>query len=78
MIGYRFLIPAEEEMTEASLFYEAASTGSEAIILMMYIALSKGFVSIPNWDRPSHLILGKSFCIGFHSALSTQSRRTRF
>src|SRR6185295_7813867 len=27
MIGYRFLQPADEEMTEASLFYEAASTG---------------------------------------------------
>ena len=27
MIGYRFLPPADEEMTEASLFYEAASTG---------------------------------------------------
>lgn len=27
MIAYRFLNPAEEEMTEASLFYEAASTG---------------------------------------------------
>lgn len=27
MIGYRFLRPAEEEMTEAALFYEAASTG---------------------------------------------------
>lgn len=27
MIGYRFLYPAEEEMTEASLFYEAASLG---------------------------------------------------
>ena len=27
MIGYRFLPPAEQEMTEASLFYEAASTG---------------------------------------------------
>lgn len=26
MIGYRFLPPAEEEMTEASLTYEAAST----------------------------------------------------
>jgi hypothetical protein len=25
VIGYRFLLPAEEEMTEASLFYEAAS-----------------------------------------------------
>jgi hypothetical protein len=25
MIGYRFLLPAEEEMTEASVFYEAAS-----------------------------------------------------
>jgi plasmid stabilization system protein ParE len=27
MIGYRYLTPAEEEMIEASLFYEAASTG---------------------------------------------------
>ena len=27
MIGYRFLAPAEEEMTEASLFYEVASAG---------------------------------------------------
>jgi len=27
MIGYRFLPPAEEEMTEASLFYESASPG---------------------------------------------------
>lgn len=27
MTAYRFLHPAEEEMTEASLFYEAASAG---------------------------------------------------
>lgn len=27
MIDYRFLYPAEEEMIEASLFYEAASDG---------------------------------------------------
>ncbi len=27
MTGYRFLPPAEEEMTEASVFYEAASVG---------------------------------------------------
>ncbi|HKO45898.1 MAG TPA: type II toxin-antitoxin system RelE/ParE family toxin [Pyrinomonadaceae bacterium] len=27
MSGYRFLSPAEEEMTEASLFYDAASSG---------------------------------------------------
>ena len=27
MIGYRFLYPAEEEMTEASVFYDAASSG---------------------------------------------------
>jgi plasmid stabilization system protein ParE len=27
MIGYRFLSPAEEEMSEASLFYEAATSG---------------------------------------------------
>ena len=27
MIDYRFLFPAEEEMTEASIFYEAASDG---------------------------------------------------
>jgi plasmid stabilization system protein ParE len=33
MIGYRFLLPAEEEMTEASLFYEAASSGLGASLL---------------------------------------------
>jgi plasmid stabilization system protein ParE len=27
VIGYRLLPPAEEEMTEAALFYEAAKTG---------------------------------------------------
>lgn len=27
MIGYRFLPPAEEEMSEAALFYDAASDG---------------------------------------------------
>ena len=27
MIGYRFLAPAEEEMTEASVFHEVASAG---------------------------------------------------
>ena len=27
MIGYRLLPPAEEEMTEAALFYEMAHTG---------------------------------------------------
>jgi len=27
MIGYRFLAPAEDEVTEASLFYDAASSG---------------------------------------------------
>lgn len=27
MLGYRFLLPAEEEMFEASLFYEARSEG---------------------------------------------------
>jgi len=27
MIGYRFLSPAEEELTEASFFYDAATRG---------------------------------------------------
>lgn len=27
MIGYRFLSPAEDEMSEAALFYDAASAG---------------------------------------------------
>ncbi len=27
MIGYRFLAPAEDEMIEAAVFYEAASSG---------------------------------------------------
>jgi hypothetical protein len=33
VIGYRFLPPAEEEMIEASLFYEAASPGLGADFL---------------------------------------------
>ena len=33
MIGYRFLLPAEEEMTEASVFYEAATSGLGAGLL---------------------------------------------
>jgi len=36
MIPYCFLSPAEEEMTEAALFYEVASTGLEVIFLMMF------------------------------------------
>ena len=27
MIGYRFLAPAKDEMIEAAVFYEAASSG---------------------------------------------------
>lgn len=33
MIGYRFLPPAEEEMTEASVFYQGASAGLGADFL---------------------------------------------
>ena len=33
MIGYRFLYPAEEEMTEASVFYAAATSGLGADFL---------------------------------------------
>ena|ERR1700687_3688361 len=33
MIGHRFLLPAEEEMTEASVFYEAATSGLGAAFL---------------------------------------------
>jgi hypothetical protein len=33
MIGYRLLPPAEEEMAEASLFYEAASAGLGEVFL---------------------------------------------
>ena len=33
MIGYRFLTPAEIEMTEASVFYEAATSGLGAEFL---------------------------------------------
>ena len=33
MIGYRFLLPAEEEMTEASVFYESATSGLGADFL---------------------------------------------
>ena len=46
MIGYRFLSPADEEMTAASLFYELLREDWEMISLMTSNRQSKGCVSI--------------------------------
>ena len=42
MIPYRFLSPAEEEMTESALFYESIRKDSEMISLMTYNGQSIG------------------------------------
>lgn len=52
MIDYRFLLPAEEEMTEAAVFYEAASPrlGSDFLDdVQRVIALIRGQPSI-GWN----------------------------
>ena len=36
MIGYRFLSPADEEMTEASVFYEAATFGFPLVVAPLH------------------------------------------
>ena len=42
MIGYWFLSPAEEEMTEAALFYDAASSGLGNDFLEAVVIASPG------------------------------------
>ena len=46
MNSYRFLSPAEDEMTEAALFYERRRLDSEMISSMMYNEQSTGCLSI--------------------------------
>jgi hypothetical protein len=48
MIGYRFLTPAGEEMTEASVFYEAASLAWVLAFLMRYNVSSTFCATIQN------------------------------
>ena len=51
MIAYRFLHPAEEEMTEASLFYEAASDGLGSDFLDDVKRVIDGLRERPNLGR---------------------------
>jgi len=52
MIGYRFLPPAEEEMTDASLFYEAASPGLGLSLLNDLQAVINVLRENPGLGRP--------------------------
>jgi hypothetical protein len=56
MIGYRFLSPAEEEMTEASLFYDAASSGLGMVSLTIFRRRSIGRANILRLEKQSLLI----------------------
>lgn len=51
MIGYRFLPPAEDEMSEAALFYDAASVVWEKTFLLTFNSGLIGYVSIPRLAR---------------------------
>ena len=56
MIGYRFLAPAEEEMTAASVFYDAASNGLGSDFLDDVQHASIGCVNILWQERRSLLV----------------------
>lgn len=57
MIGYRFLSPAEDEMIEAAVFYEAAPRmGWEMTSLMMSSKRLIDCVNIPWLARQSLLV----------------------
>ncbi len=51
MTGYRYLPPAEEEMTEAAKFMKMQPMALVMNSLMMYKELSIDFVTILNWAR---------------------------
>jgi hypothetical protein len=55
VIGYRLVPPAEEEMTEAALFYEAARTGLGDYSLMISSALSTQCGSDHTSASPCHM-----------------------
>lgn len=61
MIGYRFLTPAEIEMTEASAFYESAASG----LGVEFLEEVQRVVLILR----EHLELGRSIDPGFRQAL---------
>jgi len=52
MIPYRFLSPAEEEMSEAALFMKRWRMVLEMISLMMYREQSTHCLIIPNLGSP--------------------------
>jgi hypothetical protein len=77
MIGYRFLLPAEEEMTEASVFYEAATSGLGAGFLDEVQRLVKMLREHPesgqSVDRGLRRVLLHRFCF----CLSKRNLHTR-
>jgi hypothetical protein len=78
MIGYRFLPPAEEEMTQASLFYEAASTGLGSNFLDDVSRVIERLRQHPYLGQTLALNLRKTLLHRFPFSLSIQSRRMRF
>ena len=68
MIGYRFLQPADEEMTEASLFYEAASTGLGNAFLDDVQRVVDSLREHPYLGHGVDRNLRRMLCTAFHSA----------
>jgi len=68
MIGYRFLYPAEEEMTQASLFYEAASLGLGNNFLDDVQRVVDSLREYPYLGHRVDRNRAGCFCTAFHSA----------
>jgi len=76
VIGYRLLPPAEEEMTEAALYYEAARSGFGDIFLDDYSTQSTRSESAVKLAQRSHTDSVASCSADFPLALSTLSKRS--
>ena len=71
MIPYRFLTPAEEEMTEAALFYEAASSQLGNDFLEDVQRQSIGCGNFLKLERLSRQVSDEHYCTVFHSVSFT-------
>ena len=67
MIPYRFLSPAEEEMTEAALFYEQASEGLGSDFLDDIQRAVDGLSDYPHSGEPIDSRLRRTLLHGFAS-----------
>ena len=72
MTGYRFLSPAEEEMTEAAVFYESSSAGLGSDFLDDVQRAIDRLSDYPRSGEPIEFALDVRCYTAFHSVSSTQ------